>query len=80
VLKLILGHAFKLVSAGVVVGLIAAFTAARALTSMLFGVRPTDLPTFLGVTLLLATLAMIACAVPALRAVRVDPLVVLRNE
>ncbi|MGZ4898173.1 MAG: FtsX-like permease family protein, partial [Candidatus Angelobacter sp.] len=80
VLKLILGHAFKLVSAGVVVGLIAAFAAARALTSMLFGVRPTDLPTFLGVSLLLATLAMIACAIPALRATRVDPLVVLRNE
>jgi putative ABC transport system permease protein len=80
VLKLILGHAFKLITAGVVVGLIAAFAAARALTSMLFGVRSTDLPTFLGVTLLLATLAMIACAVPALRAMRVDPLVVLRNE
>lgn len=80
VLQLILGHAAKLIAAGVAIGLVAAFSASRVLTSMLFGVTPTDIPTFLGVSLLLAALALLACAVPASRATRVDPLVVLRNE
>jgi putative ABC transport system permease protein len=80
ILKLILGHAFKLVVAGLVVGLAVSFMVARTLTSLLFGVQPTDLPTFFGVSVLLGTLALIACGVPALRATRVDPLVVLRND
>lgn len=80
ILKLIVGHALKLVIAGVVVGLAVSFAIARTLTSLLFGVQPTDLPTFAAVSFLLATLALIACAVPALRATRVDPLVVLRSE
>ena len=80
VLQLILGHAAKLIAAGVAIGLVAAFAASRVLTSMLFGVKPTDIPTFLGVSLLLAALALLACAIPASRATRVDPLVVLRNE
>jgi predicted permease len=80
ILKLIVGHALKLVIAGVILGLAVSFAVARMLTSLLFGVQPTDLPTFLGVSLILATLALIACAVPAMRATRVDPLVVLRSE
>ncbi len=80
VLQLILGHAAKLIAAGVAIGLVAAFAASRVLTSMLFGVKATDIPTFLAVSLLLAALALLACAVPAFRATRVDPLVVLRNE
>ena len=80
VLQLILSHAAKLIAAGVAIGLVAAFAASRVLTSMLFGVKPTDVPTFLGVSLLLAALALLACAVPAFRATRVDPLVVLRSE
>jgi putative ABC transport system permease protein len=80
ILRLIVGHALKLVIAGVVVGLVVSVGVARMLTSLLFGVEPTDLPTFLGVSVLLATLALIACIVPALRATRVDPLVVLRAD
>jgi len=80
VLKMILGQGARLIGVGVVIGMVASLAAARALTSMLFGVKPTDVPTFLGVSLLLASLALLACAVPALRATRVDPLVVLRNE
>jgi putative ABC transport system permease protein len=80
ILQLILGHAAKLIAAGVAIGLVAAFAASRVLTSMLFGVKATDIPTFLAVSLLLAALALLACAVPAFRATRVDPLVVLRNE
>jgi putative ABC transport system permease protein len=80
ILRLIVGHALKLVIAGVLLGLAVSVGVARMLTSLLFGVQPTDLPTFLGVSVLLATLALIACVVPALRATRVDPLVVLRTD
>jgi putative ABC transport system permease protein len=80
VLQLVLRQGAKLIVIGVVTGLIGAFIAARALASLLFGVKPTDAPTFLGVSLLLALLGLLACAVPAFRATRVDPLVVLRNE
>ncbi|HEY7404543.1 MAG TPA: ABC transporter permease [Candidatus Angelobacter sp.] len=80
VLSLILRQGARLIGIGVAVGVVGAFFAARALTSLLFGVKPTDLPTFLSVAILLAVLGLVACAAPALRATRVDPLVVLRNE
>jgi putative ABC transport system permease protein len=80
VLRLILGQGARLIGIGVAIGIVGGFWAARALTSLLFGVKPTDLPTFVVVSMLLAGLALVACAVPALRATRVDPLVVLRNE
>jgi putative ABC transport system permease protein len=80
VLRLIMKQGSKLVGIGLVCGLLAAFIAARALTSLLFGVKPGDAPTFVAVSLLLALLALLACAVPSLRATRVDPLAVLRNE
>jgi putative ABC transport system permease protein len=80
ILRLILGHAAKLVIAGMAIGLAVSFAVVRALSSLLFGVQPTDLPTFLGVSALLAFLALVACGVPALRATRMDPSTVLRNE
>jgi len=80
VLRLIMKQGSKLVAIGLAFGLAAAFLAARALTSLLFGVKPGDLPTFIGVSLLLALLALLSCAVPSLRATKVDPLAVLRNE
>ncbi len=80
VLRLIMKQGSKLVGAGLAFGLIAAFIASRALTSLLFGVKPSDAPTFVGVSALLALLGLVACAVPSLRATKVDPLSVLRNE
>jgi putative ABC transport system permease protein len=80
VLGLILGQGARLIGIGVAIGIVGGVWAARALTSLLFGVKSTDLPTFVGVSVLLAGLALVACAVPALRATRVDPLVVLRSE
>ncbi len=80
VLRLILGQGARLIGIGVAIGIIGGVWAARALTSLLFGVKSSDLPTFVSVSVLLAGLALVACAVPALRATRVDPLVVLRSE
>jgi Zn-dependent protease len=74
------GHAVKLIIAGMAVGLAVSFGIVRALSSLLFGVQPTDLATFLGVCALQAVLALIACGIPALRATRMDPSTVLRNE
>ena len=80
VLRLILGQGARLIGIGVAIGIVGGVWAARALTSLLFGVKSTDLPTFIAVSVLLASLALVACAVPALRATRVDPLVALRSE
>jgi putative ABC transport system permease protein len=80
VLRLILGQGARLIAIGIAIGIVGGVWAARALTSLLFGVKSTDLATFIAVSVLLASLALVACAVPALRATRVDPLVVLRNE
>jgi ABC-type antimicrobial peptide transport system permease subunit len=62
------------------IGLAISFAVVRALSSLLFGVQPTDLPTFLSVSALLALLALAACGIPALRATRMDPSTVLKNE
>jgi putative ABC transport system permease protein len=80
VVGLVIGRGARLIAIGVGLGVIAALIASRALSSLLFGVKPTDAPTFLAVALALAILGLMACALPARRATRVDPLVVLRNE
>jgi putative ABC transport system permease protein len=77
---LVVGQGMMVVAAGVGVGLLAALLSARMLSSLLFGVGTADSLTFAGVTTLLLTIALAACLVPALRAVAVEPAVVLRNE
>jgi putative ABC transport system permease protein len=67
-------------AAGTVVGLIGAIIVSRVINGMLYGVRPTDPATFAGVTIVLSAVAVVACYVPARRAVRVDPTVALRCE
>ena len=73
-------QAMMLAAVGIVIGLGAAYGLTRLLTTMLFGVKPTDLATFASVALLLAAVALVASYLPARRALRVDPVVALRYE
>ena len=80
VLRLILGESAKLVLLGLAVGIPVALGLARFLSSLLFEVHPADPLTFFGVAVLLTAVALIACYLPARRAMRVDPMVALRYE
>ena len=80
ILKLIMGRGAVLVGIGVVVGVLASFGLTRFIENMLFGVTPTDPLTFVMIVALLGFVALLACLIPAQRAMRVDPIVVLRNQ
>jgi putative ABC transport system permease protein len=80
VLELILRWAVMLAFAGIGLGAIGAFAATRVLTSFLFGVKPSDPVTFIGVAVLLGSVALLASYIPARRATKVDPMVALRYE
>ncbi len=80
VLRLVVNQGLALVVLGSLTGMAAALGLTRYLQSQLFGVRPTDPPTFLAVCALLAMIAFLACYIPARRAMRVDPIVALRYE
>jgi predicted permease len=80
ILRLILGHGTKLTLIGVAIGVAAAFGLSRFLSSLLYGVKPTDPLTFLGVTIMLVLVTLLACYIPARRAMRVDPMVALKYE
>jgi putative ABC transport system permease protein len=80
VLRLIVGQGLRLTVVALVIGLVAASGAARALASQLYGVTPSDPLTFAVVPVLLGAVALLACYLPARRASRLDPLVALRRE
>lgn len=80
IFRLFVGRGMRLVIAGLLIGLVAAFTAASLLKSLLFGVSRADPMTLLGICILLALTALFACFVPARRATQVDPLAALRAE
>jgi ABC-type antimicrobial peptide transport system permease subunit len=80
IVSLVLRQGLRLTAYGVVLGLAAAMVATQALVTLLFGVSRLDPVTYLGVVAILAATAVVACAVPAWRAARVDPVTTLRAD
>jgi predicted permease len=80
VLSQVMKQGLMLTGIGIVVGLAGAFALNRLITSLLFGVQPTDTPTIVGVVATITLVAAVACLLPAWRASRVDPNVVLRDD
>ena len=80
VLQLVLGQGLRLVALGLVIGGIAAIALSSSVRALLFDTEPTDVPTFVGVAIVLAIVALVACLLPARRASSVDPLVALRGN
>jgi predicted permease len=80
IFAMILRNGGRLAIAGVSIGLIAALAATRLMARFLYGVRPTDLFTFAAVSFLLMLVALLACYFPARRAMKLDPMIVLRYE
>src|SRR6266478_4024009 len=80
VLRLVLSQGMRLAALGAAVGLVVAFPVARLASGLLYSVSAADPLTYCGITLLLMTVALMACYIPARRATRIDPLVALRFE
>jgi len=80
IMRMVLRQGVRATLVGLAIGVIAGLGLTRLLSSLLYGVTPRDWLTFSGVTILLLVVALAACAIPARRAMRVDPIVALRYE
>jgi putative ABC transport system permease protein len=80
IMQMVVREGLSLAIAGAAVGLVGALIVSHLMTGLLYGVRPTDPLTFIGVTTLLTAVAVSACYLPARRAVRIDPIVALRHN
>jgi len=80
VLRLVVGHALKLVCIGSAIGVVLALVSTRALAALLYNVDAYDLPTIVIVTFVLGAIALIASYIPALRATRADPMIALSHN
>jgi ABC-type antimicrobial peptide transport system permease subunit len=80
ILKIVIGHGLRLTLIGIAIGAAGALALTRLMTNLLYGVGPSDPLTFTAVSLLLAMVALLACYIPARRAMKVDPMVALRYE
>jgi putative ABC transport system permease protein len=80
ILCTVLNQGSRLAISGTAVGLVCALIVSHLMAGLLYGVKPTDPLTFLGLAMLLMVVGLLACYIPARRAVRVDPMIALRHE
>ena len=80
IMRLVLGDGMSLTFIGILLGLAGSVALTRVMESFLFGVSPTDAMTFVGVSLLLAAVSLLAAYLPARKATRLDPTIALRCE
>ena len=80
ILTLLMRQGLRLLAIGSTIGLAGALVSTRYIEAQLFGVKATDPLTFIGVGVVLAVTCLAACAIPALRAMRVEPIVALRGS
>jgi predicted permease len=80
ILRMVVRQGLSLAIAGTAIGLVAALIVSKMMSGLLYGVNPTDALTFIGVTAVLTLVALAACYVPGRHAIRVDPIVALRDE
>jgi putative ABC transport system permease protein len=80
ILRMVVGHGLKLVALGLTVGALASFGVTRVLTSLLYQTDTHDAVTFAVVPVVLVLISLVACALPAMRALRVEPITALRSE
>jgi putative ABC transport system permease protein len=80
VLRSVVRRGMTIAAAGIALGIVGALILSRVLSSLVYGVTTTDPPTLLGVAVLLAIVAFVACYGPARRASRTDPMMALRSE
>lgn len=80
VLKLVMGQGARMAAMGLAAGILGALVLTRLMTKLLFGVAPTDPASFVAAVLIMMAVVLLACFVPARRALRVDPMIALRYE
>jgi putative ABC transport system permease protein len=80
IMRLVVGNGMMLTLTGIVIGVLASWALTRVMTNLLFGITATDAPTFVAVSAVLATVALVANYIPARRATRVNPVIALRYE
>jgi putative ABC transport system permease protein len=80
ILSMVLGQGLTLAVVGIAIGVAGAFATTRFLRTLLFGITVTDPLTYAGIIVLLTGVALLACWIPARRAIRVDPMTALRYE
>jgi len=80
ILRMVVGHGLKLVAVGLTVGAVASFAVTRVLTSLLYQTDTHDVVTFVVVPVVLVLISLVACALPAMRALQVEPITALRSE